>query len=89
MRKIIQVILACLLFSSFIVGCKKGEDNPNILEVFEEKQEDVYAMWFSYLDYQEILQNRNEESFRDGVEEIVQNLEELGINTIYLHRCVI
>ena len=36
------------------MGCKKGEGTPNILEVFEEKQEDVYAMWFSYLDYQKI-----------------------------------
>ena len=85
MRKILQIILACFIVSSFMMGCKKGEGTPNILEVFEEKQEDVYAMWFSYLDYQEILQNQNEESFREGVEEIVQNLEELGINTIYLH----
>ncbi len=83
MNKILRIILACITSCFFLCACEPSTPQPSIIE--EEKEEPVFAMWFAFLDYEEVLQNKSEEEFKTSVEEIVTNLDDLGINTIYLH----
>ncbi|NLC97030.1 MAG: family 10 glycosylhydrolase [Erysipelotrichaceae bacterium] len=79
MRKFI-VFLTVLLFLS---GCeKKVEEIPEVLQ-YEEIQ--INAIWFSYVDYRDNMQNLSEKNFSKKVDEIINNFVEDGINTIYLH----
>ena len=77
-RKLIAVILSCSLF-----GCLRA---TSILELPAPTEKDpVNAVWFSYLDYQETAYNSAEYVFRNTVDEIIAELQELGVNTIYVH----
>lgn len=43
------------------------------------------GMWFTYMDYQNILKGKSEKEFTDSVYEYFKNAKEMGINTLYVH----
>ena len=42
------------------------------------------AMWFTYMDYENILSQKSEEEFSEIISERFKNASELGINTVYV-----
>ncbi len=42
------------------------------------------AMWFTYMDYENILSQKSEEEFSEIISERFENASELGINTVYV-----
>lgn len=42
------------------------------------------AMWFTYMDYENILSQKREEEFSEIISERFKNASELGINTVYV-----
>lgn len=50
-----------------------------------EKPTEMRACWFSYLEWQLLLKNKNEKQFSETVRGIFNNLHKCGINTIMLH----
>lgn len=45
----------------------------------------TYAMWFSVMDYADILRDKSAEEFRTIMGERFDNAANMGINTVYLH----
>lgn len=43
------------------------------------------GMWFTYMDYQNILKGKSEKEFTESVSERFKNAKEMGINTLYIH----
>lgn len=43
-----------------------------------------YAMWFTAIDYAEILTNQSETAFRSAIRERFETAKKLGINTVFL-----
>ncbi len=50
-----------------------------------EKPSEMRACWFSYLEWQLLLKNKDEKQFTETVREIFNNLKNCGINTLMLH----
>ena len=89
--------LVCLVFS-VLLFCQSPLDfsyessakNP---EPGEQKtaggtKEDLQEMrgcWFSYLEWQRILQNKNKEQFEKSVRAVFENLKACKINALMLH----
>lgn len=44
-----------------------------------------YGVWWSYIEYRSLCSEEDETAFRATVEETVRNMQDLGINTIYIH----
>ena len=42
-------------------------------------------MWFSYLEYRDLCYGMNAEDFTAFTKTAVANMQELGVNTLYLH----
>ena len=78
-----KIVLQCITICMFLFGfssCAKEETATAPIP-----KENVFGMWFSYLDYQEVIGVVDEETFKTKVDEILDNMESIGINTIYLH----
>lgn len=45
---------------------------------------EIKAIWISYLDLKPILQNKSEDSFRTSIQEMMNNISDLGLNTIFV-----
>ncbi|MCI7803498.1 MAG: family 10 glycosylhydrolase [Oscillospiraceae bacterium] len=43
------------------------------------------GMWFTYMDYLDILRGKSEKEFTESVSERFENAKEMGINTLYVH----
>lgn len=43
------------------------------------------GMWFTYMDYQDILKGKSENEFTKSISERFKNAKEMGINTLYVH----
>ena len=78
MKKLLIVLLCLSLFT----GCKQSweEINVNLDSTIK-----IQAVWFSYLDYADLFRNKQEESFKNSVSAMFDNLESLEINRLYLH----
>lgn len=59
---------------------KKEETEAGILNF-----DDQTGMWFTYMDYADILKGKNEEDFTQSVSSRFENAKKSGINTLYLH----
>ncbi len=74
------MMAAVLLLS----GCaKKTEQEPEPTE--ETEAGEVFGMWFSYIEYRDYCAGMSEEDFTAYVENAVNNMDDLGINTVYVH----
>ncbi len=49
------------------------------------EKEEIRATWISYIDYNEILLNKSEQEYRYNVLEMLEDLKNLNMNTIYAH----
>lgn len=43
------------------------------------------GMWFTYMDYAELLKGKSENEFKKNIAAAFKNIKDLGINTLYLH----
>lgn len=67
-----KLLLVVLLVLSMMTGCS-------------DKENEIRATWISYIDYTEILWGKNEEEYRAEVAQMMKNLAEIKINTVYVH----
>lgn len=44
-----------------------------------------YSMWFTAMDYNDILLNKSEEEFKENIYKCFENARSIGINTVYVH----
>ena len=44
-----------------------------------------YSMWFTAMDYNDILLNKSEEEFTENIYKRFENARSIGINTVYVH----
>ncbi len=51
----------------------------------KENEEEIRATWISYIDFTTILWGKSEEEFRLYVDEMISDLQQLKLNTIYVH----
>ena len=71
MKKLgVIILMSCLLFS-----CGQKEETEN----------EIKGVWISYIELSQWLNNADEETFRERVQEAYQNIKELGLNTVYVH----
>lgn len=59
-------------------------DEENFSNGLKESSE-MRACWFSYLEWQLLLKNKDEKQFTETVKDIFTNLHNCGINTLMLH----
>ena len=71
MKKIICLLSLVMLLTSCT---KKGTD-----------VEEIKAIWISYIDYTQILWGKSESEFVNEVDEMYENITDLGLNTVYVH----
>ena len=78
MKKLLVIICVALLLS----GCGNTWQN-----IFVERDETtkIHAIWVGFPDYDKILMGKTQQEFEVEVQNMMVNLESLGINTIYLH----
>ncbi len=75
--KIKRILLLLLAATLIVVGCNlKGR---------RFDQEEIRATWISYIDYTQILWGKSEEEYRSQVDRMIENLQSLKLNTIYVH----
>ncbi len=77
MKKLLTILLVLSL-----VGCSNGFTKVNINNSESSK---THAIWFSFLEYEQMLTGRSEAEFTTAVQTMMSNLESLGINKIYAH----
>ena len=77
MKKLLTILLVLSL-----VGCSNGFTKVNINNSESSK---THAIWFSFLEYEQMLTGRSEAEFTASVQTMMSNLESLGINKIYAH----
>lgn len=77
MKKLLTILLVLSL-----VGCSNGFTKVNINNSESSK---THAIWFSFLEYEQMLTGRSEAEFTTSVQTMMSNLESLGINKIYAH----
>ena len=86
--KLLKLLLSILLGVS-LSACRSGqnENSPAAVESPAETspEKKTIGMWFSYLEYRSMCSGMSEEEFRVFVDTAVQNMQDLGINTLYLH----
>lgn len=56
-----------------------------IVEYMPLNYEKQVGMWFTYMDYQDILMGKNEAEFTESISERFENAKNMGINTLYVH----
>ncbi len=94
-------VLTCAVLSMTMVGCKETEEvviteteQPEIIETkeIEPYHTDepislgpVFGTWFSYVEYRDTCQSMNEEQFTAFVDDVIYNIKDLGLNTLYVH----
>ena len=78
MKKLLIVICMALLLS----GC--GNSWQRIF-IKRDESTKIHAIWVAFPDYNEILTGKSQQAFETEVQNMMVNLESLGINTIYLH----
>jgi len=85
-RLLTWITCFCLLFSC---GCGKKEPNPDAAvspkPETAELSEQIFGMWFSYIEYRDLCQGMSEEEFSSFCSEAVKNMQSIGINRLYLH----
>ena len=69
----------CILMAS--AGCsRKTETDQSAYDT-----EEIHAVWFSYLDYEERCTGLSEEEFTAEVGSMLERMQDMGINTVYVH----
>lgn len=56
-------------------------ENPKL----ESEIDEVKAVWFSYLDFYELLMGKSEVEFRKNINTAFKNVSSLGLNTVIVH----
>ena len=87
------VFVAALFFQDYIYifdqnFSQQSELNDNDKEEFSnqlKESSEMRACWFSYLEWQLLLKNKDEKQFVETVRGIFNNLRSCGINTLMLH----
>lgn len=74
--KIKRMLILLLIGMLIVVGCRPHQKST---------AEEIRATWISYIDYTQILWGKSETEYRQNVDEMIDNLKELKINTIYVH----
>ena len=74
--KVKSILIQFLILLLVFVGCRTP--NPT------NKQE-TRATWISYIDYTQMLWGKNESDYSKNVDEIINNLKSMKLNTIYIH----
>ena len=85
--KLLKLLLSILLGIAFSACQAEKPKEPATVEtpVSEEPAQKTIGMWFSYLEYRSMCRGMSEEEFRSFVDTAVQNMQDLGINALYLH----
>ena len=73
----LKKILSCLCLL-VLCGCSQTE---------QKLPDSVYGMWFSYLDYEEMFHDQDEKEMQADLTAVVENMRDLGVNTVYIHAC--
>lgn len=76
----IKKLFIILISIGLLVGCTSKKETINI-----DLPEKVKAMWFSYVDFNAEFKNIADDDVESKVEEIINNCDEIGINTIFVH----
>ncbi len=85
--KLRKIILSVLLGVTVCACRSETVKEPEASEtpVTEEVRPKTIGMWFSYLEYRALCSGMSEEEFRAFVDTAVENMNDLGVNTLYLH----
>ena len=75
-KHILFLIMFCICTA--FAGCTQKK---------REMPETVRAMWFAYPDYREILAGRDQKGYEAMADKIMEDLDSIGINTLYIHVC--
>lgn len=75
-KKILKLVICLVLLAS----CTSKKESIHI-----PLQEEVKAMWFSYVDYQTFLKDVSKKDVEKEIDTILSNCESIGINTIFVH----
>ena len=74
-------VLLCLCLLNTLAGCAgKTETDQSAYD-----SEEIHAVWFSYLDYEERCSGMNKQEFSDEVGLMLNQMQDVGINTVYVH----
>lgn len=74
--KLKRMLILLLIGLLVMIGCNTSKS---------KKTSEIRATWISYIDYTNILWGKNEKEYRTEVDQMMLNLKELKINTIYVH----
>ena len=84
-NKLLKCLLAGVLLLSGC-GTDTSEGEPVLPEEpVQESESHTIGMWFSYLEYRDLCYGMNAEDFTAFTKTAVANMQELGVNTLYLH----
>ena len=86
-KTVILFLISIFLFSSctYSFGEKGGYLREYPETVFQKEPEGISeyrAVWFSYLDYEKHLSNKNEAEFAPAVREVFKKISDFGFNTV-------
>lgn len=73
----VTLLATAFLVLQFFTGCSSSEH-----EAGESRK--TYAVWFSYLEYEELCSGMSKKEFTEFAKECAQNLSKSGFNTIYI-----
>lgn len=76
MKKILKIILVSFL----LMSCTTKKEPIHVALPSEIK-----AMWFSYVDFDKNLKGLENKEIESKIEEIINNCDELDINTLFVH----
>lgn len=76
----IKKILKLVICLGLLASCTSKKE-----PVYIPLPEEVKAMWFSYVDYETFLKDTPKDQIKEEIEKIIENCENIGINTIFVH----
>ena len=83
--KLLRFLLACVLFLSGCGISSSGNEPAVTPEPTVETESHSIGMWFSYLEYRDLCYGMSAEDFEAFTKTAVANMQELGVNNLYLH----
>ena len=87
MKKIILISIIFFILSFFVMEYKQKSTKSNNLEhkaVFKSNDDEIRSMFISYIDYSKLLKNKDIDTKKHNIDDIVNHLYDEKFNTIIL-----
>lgn len=85
MKKLIVIVIIFIVITFFIIGNKKEDQKDKDIQVFLNDQEERRAMFISYIELEEYIKDKDNNTSKDNIVKILDNMKNNNFNMAIVH----